>query len=184
MSITNPGKTEIACTLLVSRLFRRVLYHGFVAEMGLKGDEKVLDFGAGWGDNSYYIAEQLGKGGKVTLLDVSSAWQDVARKRLRRYTNVDFVNADIFSSGLPEESFDIIVVSYVIHDIDPKERQAVVQELAKKLKHGGSIWLREPTRKVHGMRVEEIKELMNRANMQEMSPITGRIQYRARFYKS
>jgi ubiquinone/menaquinone biosynthesis C-methylase UbiE len=183
MSITNPGKTEIALTLLFSRLFRRILYRGFVAEMHLKGAERVLDFGAGWGDNAYYIAEQLGRGGSVTLLDVSSAWQDVARKRLRKYSNVDFVNSDIFSSGLLDESFDIIVISYVIHDIDQKERQAVVQGLARKLKHGGSIWLREPIRKSHGMKVGEIKELISRANMQEMSPILDRIQYRAQFHK-
>jgi ubiquinone/menaquinone biosynthesis C-methylase UbiE len=184
MSITNPSKTEISFTLVISRLSRRILYHGFVAGMGLKGDERVLDFGAGWGDNSYYIAERLGKGGRVTLLDVSSAWQDVARKRLRKFSNVDFVNSDIFSSGLPDESFDIIVASYVIHDIDPRDRQAVLQELARKLKHGGSIWLREPTKKLHGMKIEEIKELMNRATMQEISPIVSRTQYRARFYKS
>ncbi len=183
MSITNPSKIEIAFTLLASRLFRRVLYHGFVVAMGIKGDEKVLDFGAGWGDNSYYIARQLGSAGRVTLLDISAAWQAVARKRLRKFGNVDFVNSDIFSSGLPDESFDIIVVSYVIHDIDPSKRQAVVQELARKLKRGGSIWLREPTRKLHGMPTKEIKDLMNTANLQELSPTAGRIQYSARFHK-
>ena len=71
---------------------------GFVESIGLKGDEKVLDFGAGWGENTRYISQRLKGDGRVTALDVSKQWQDVAKKRLVRYHNVDLVNADVRSA--------------------------------------------------------------------------------------
>jgi len=78
MSITKPSKIEIGFVLLASRLSRRSGYQKFINEIGLKGGENVLDFGAGWGDSSYYIAKSLNEKGRVTALDVSEdgrKWQ-------------------------------------------------------------------------------------------------------------
>jgi ubiquinone/menaquinone biosynthesis C-methylase UbiE len=183
MSITDPSRVEVASHLIFSRLFRKHIYHRFVTEMNLEGDENVLDFGAGWGDGAFYIANQLNRGGRVTLLDVSTTWQRVARKRLRRFTNMDFVNSNIFSCGLPDESYDLIVIHYVLHDIDSSERQATIQELARKLKPHGSIWLREPTKKPHGMSVEEIRRLLSRAYLKEISSTIRKSQYVAQLEK-
>ncbi len=75
MSITEPNRAEIAFTLLASRFNSGSRYLGFVESIGLKGDEKVLDFGAGWGENTRYIAQRLKGDGSVTALDVSKQWQ-------------------------------------------------------------------------------------------------------------
>jgi ubiquinone/menaquinone biosynthesis C-methylase UbiE len=103
------------------------------------------------GDNSFYIAQQLKQDGKVISLDVSTKWQRVARNRLGKLTNVGFINMDLASSGLPDESFDVIVINYVLHDTDPSERQGIVQEWARKLKSSGFIQLKDPTKKLHGI---------------------------------
>ena len=39
------------------------------------------------------------------------------KKRLNELHNIDFVNSDIISPSLPNESFDVIVVSYFLHGI-------------------------------------------------------------------
>ena len=184
MSITEPSKIEIAFVLLASRLTRRSRYQEFIDEIGLKGGEHVLDFGAGWGDNTYYIAKSLNEQGKVTALDVSKQWQAVAKKRLKEFHNIDFINSDIRSSSLPNGSFDVIVVSYVLHDIPAKERKEIVKSLASKLKPTGFIHLREPTKERHGMPVDEIRSLMKKAGLKESSPIKGMKEFEARFTKN
>jgi len=103
--------------------------------------------------------------GRVTLLDISSGWQRVAKKRLRRFSNLRFKNADIFSVGIEDGSFDVIVLHFMLHDIDQPERRAIVIELARKLKPGGYIYLGEPTIKSHGMSADEIQDLMQTAGL-------------------
>jgi ubiquinone/menaquinone biosynthesis C-methylase UbiE len=184
MSITKPGRVEIAFVLTSSRLTRRTRYQKFIEDIGLKGSENVLDFGAGWGDNTYYIAKSLSGNGRVTALDVSEEWQKVAKKRLKEFHNIDFVNSDIKSSPLPNGSFDVIVVSYVLHDIPAKERAEVVKTLASKLKPNGFIHLREPTKERHGMPVDEIRSLMKKGGLKESSPIKCKKEFEARFTRN
>ena len=183
MSITEPSRAEIALVLFASRLTRRSRYQRFVEGIGLKGNETVLDFGAGWGENTRRIAQRLNKGGEVTALDVSRQWQDVAKKRLRKYRNVTFVNEDVRSAGLNDGSFDVIVVSNVLHDIPKTERSAIVKELTKKLKQNGFIQLRERTGPGHGMPSEEITSLMSSNKLKESSPEHSRNVFQARYSK-
>jgi ubiquinone/menaquinone biosynthesis C-methylase UbiE len=183
MSITKPGRVEIAFVLLASRLTRRTRYQKFIEQIGLKGGENVLDFGAGWGDNTFYIAKSLTGNGRVTALDVSEEWQVVAKKRLKNFHNIDFVQSDIRSSSLPNGSFDVIVVSYVLHDIPIKERAKIVKNLAGKLKPTGFIQLREPTKERHGMPVDEIRSLMVKAGLKESNATLGKKEFKARYSK-
>jgi ubiquinone/menaquinone biosynthesis C-methylase UbiE len=163
--MTKPTRIERAMVLMVSPLIRPFVYRQFVERIGLKGGEKVIDFGSGWGDESYYISPLLSDGGHLTLLDVSSEWQQVARRRLRRFSNMTFVNSDIFHAGLADCSFDVVVVHYVLHDIPPREREGTVKEIARKLRPGGFIYLNEPLVKQHGMPEGEIVALMNGAGL-------------------
>jgi ubiquinone/menaquinone biosynthesis C-methylase UbiE len=181
MSITHPGKIRIAFILLVTRLSRRFIYRKFVEEIGLKGEEYVLDFGAGWGDNTYYIAKSLNEKGKVTALDVSEEWQTVAKRRLKKFNNIDFIQSDIRSSTLPDGSFDVIVVHYVLHDIPNVERPDIVKSLANKVKPNGFIQLREPTKERHGMPVDEIRALMKKAGMKESHSTVSKNEFKARY---
>jgi cyclopropane fatty-acyl-phospholipid synthase-like methyltransferase len=183
MSITKPSRSEIAFILLASRLTRRSRYRKFVEEIGLNGKESVLDFGAGWGDSTYYIAKTLNGKGKVTALDVSEEWQNLAKKRLKEFHNIDFVQSDIRSSPLPNGSFDVIVVSYVLHDIPNEDRAEIVKSLEDKLNATGFIELREPTKKSHGMPLEEIRSLMQKAGLKEFGGTVGKKEFKARFAK-
>jgi ubiquinone/menaquinone biosynthesis C-methylase UbiE len=166
-AFVDPTRTQIALVLLISNLTRRLRYYRFIDDIVLKGVELVLDFGSGWGDNTRYISDALDKGGRVIALDISSKWQSVIRRRLKGRKNIEYVNSDVRTAGLPDASFDVIVIHYVLHEIPINDRQPIVRELARKLKPGGFINLREPTKKGHGMPVEEVEVLMNDVGLKE-----------------
>lgn len=183
VSITDPTDFEIAAALLFSRLVRRLKYKPFVKRIGLHGNEEVLDFGAGWGDVAFFISPILKEKGHVTLLDISLGWQKVAKKRLRRFFNLSFKNADIFSAGIEDGSLDVIVLHFVLHDVNQPERRAIVTELAEKLKPEGYIYLGEPTTKSHGMSAGEIQNLMQAAGLSMDSQIVSRRYFEGKFTK-
>ena len=169
--------------LLSSRIIRRFKYRPFIDVLKLNGNERVLDFGSGWGDNTLYLSDALDKGGKVTALDVSSEWQKVLKDRLNGRKNVRCVKADVRNAGLADSSFDVIVVHYVMHDISEMDRMPITSELAKKLKPGGFIHLKEPTGRGHGMPISEIRSLMNGNNLIESRAIERRGSFQADYTK-
>ena len=181
MSITDPSRLEVAATLLGSRLYRIFIYKPFVERIGLRGSERVLDFGAGWGDVAFYAAPKLAQGGSMTLLDISTTWQQVAKKRLRRFSNLSFVNADVFSAGVEDGSYDVIVVHFMLHDIPPPQRRAIITELAKKLRHNGFVYISEPTVKSHGIPSDEILDLMQTAGLHMESKRVSRRFFEGKF---
>jgi ubiquinone/menaquinone biosynthesis C-methylase UbiE len=180
-AFVNPTRTQIALVLLLSNLTRRLRYHRFINDINLKGDELVLDFGSGWGDNTRYISDALDKGGRVIALDISSKWQDIIRKRLRGRKNIEYVNSDVRTAGLPDSSFDVIVIHYVLHEVPIEDRQPTVKELASKLKPGGFIHMREPTKKGHGMPIEEVRSLMSEVDLKESLKAEKKANFQVRY---
>ena len=82
--------------------------------------------------------------GKLTCVDISAVWQRVIKKTLRRFKNVCYQQGKIYELNIPEASFDVIVIHFVLHDIPAGERALVMQALARKLKNGGRLVIREP----------------------------------------
>ena len=168
MSFTDPSKTTI---LLHEFFWFNVIkgyYRNFVDSIVLDGDEKVLDFGCGPGAASKFIALRLEKGGgELTCFDISEKWISRAKKRLRRYANIEYYAEDIRTWREKDEYFDTVLVHIMLHDIPESERADVVKALAQKMKPGAFLIIREPTKEGHGIRPEAIRELMERNNLKE-----------------
>ena len=114
--------------------------------MGLRGDERVLDYGSGSGAAARHLARLLeAGGGHLTCMDVSARWQAVLRKVLRAYPDVEYLLGDVRAMGLPAARFDVVLVHWMLHDVPPRDRPAIVAELARLLRPGGRLFLREPT---------------------------------------
>ena len=160
-----------------------LLYYPYFKTFGLKGDEKVLDFGCGGGAGSRCLLKFLNQNGRLTCVDTSNFWVDKARKRLSGYGNVECLAGDIRELDIPDSTFDVISVIHVIHDIPPVERRDTVKALSRKLKAGGAIFVREPTKKSHGMPVEEILTLFSEAGLQETERKETKSEYTGRFQK-
>lgn len=168
MCITQPSKTTIRIHEFIWLKLLKGYYRKFVESFGLKGDEKMLDFGCGPGSTSRFIAQILEKeGGELTCLDISDAWIERAKKHLRRFSNIEYYAGDIRKWKEKNNYFDAVAIHFMLHDIDRSERQEIIKALAEKMKTGARLIIREPTRKNHGMSLEEIQELMEKSGLRE-----------------
>jgi ubiquinone/menaquinone biosynthesis C-methylase UbiE len=89
---------------------------------------QVLELGCGAGDLSVQL---LGRGARLTALDVSRAMLELAR---RRAPEARFLAAPAEETGLPEESFDRVVGKWVLHHVDV---EAAAREVRRVLRPGG-----------------------------------------------
>jgi ubiquinone/menaquinone biosynthesis C-methylase UbiE len=102
-------------------------------------------------------------------VDISSYFSERARKRVARYPSVRILHGEITELDLAPQSFDLISIVHVIHDIPTEKRPATVQALGALLKPEGRLWIWEPIRPSHGMPAEEIRGLMEKAGLREVS---------------
>ena len=161
-----------------------LLYNPYYKTFGLKGDEKVLDFGCGGGAGSRCLANLLNENGYLTCVDVSRYWITKARKRLEKYSSVECKSGDIRELDIPDSSFDVISTIHVIHDIAPADRQDIVNVLSQKLKAGGVLYIREPTKQSHGMPVDEIRTILSSASLKENEYKETKSEYLGKYQKT
>ena len=145
-----------------------LMYSKYHRTFGLKGNERVLDFGCGGGAGSLSLLKLLGSEGHVTCVDLSDYRVMKARKRLRKYPNAECVAGDIRELDFPVSSFDVISMHHVLHDVLPEIRRETVDTLVSLLKPDGRLFMREPVKQSHGMPTDEIRTLMQNADLKEI----------------
>lgn len=170
MSFLNPTFVEIFAHAVVNDKLGSPMFKRYVDSLPFKGNEKMLDLGAGSGVVSKHIARRLlTGGGKLTCLDISEAWLNIARKKMKYYSNVEYEVADIFSTKLQSESLDAVFIHFMLHDIEKGLRPDTIQAVSQKLKVNGRIFIKEPIKESHGMPPEEIRQLMKDAGLKEIT---------------
>lgn len=172
-----PGRVEAHAARLFTNLLLSPLYRRFVDQMDLRGDERVLDHGSGSGAAARHLAARLAAGGgHLTCVDVSTRWQAVLRRVLRAYPDVELRCGDVRALGLPQGGFDVVLVHWMLHDLPPWDRPPVLAELARLLRPGGRLFVREPTARKHGMPAAEVRGLLAAAGLSETEGAEGRIR--------
>ena len=177
----NPSALFVLEDILKGLIGGPLLYNPYFKTFGLKGNEKILDFGCGGGAGSKCLAKLLNEEGHLTCVDISNYWTDRATRRLKKHPNVECRVGDIRKLEIPDHSFDVISIVHVIHDIGPEERQDVVTVLCQKLKRDGTVFIREPIKKSHGMPAAEIRTLFENAGLREADYKESKSEYRGRF---
>jgi ubiquinone/menaquinone biosynthesis C-methylase UbiE len=158
--------------VLNSRLISAVFpfYRRYVEGMGLKGDERILEFGSGTGAASRYLAEILLKGGgHLTCVDMSEAMSRVARKRLKKYPNVETRVGDIRTLDVKDSTYDAASIHFTLHDLDESIRLETVKALAGKLRSDGRLFIREPTEKFNAMSPEAMRKVLSEGGLEELT---------------
>lgn len=171
MSFHEPSRLEVALTRLIMTIIEGPFYKRYVADMGLMGGENVLEFGPGSGKMSKYIAGSLPRG-SLTIVDLSRVWIGVVKNMMAKYPNVSFHQGRITELPIPDGAFDVVVASFVIHDVDEEERQKVVDSLASKVKKGGRMFIRDPElngRSGHGITRADLHKVMQNSGLKEVS---------------
>jgi SAM-dependent methyltransferase len=111
----------------------------FLQNAGLRAGMNVADFGCGIGATTRMLAEMVGPGGSVTAIDASED-QLVECGRLCTMggqTNVALWKADVTTTGLPSETFDLVYCRFLfIHLQDPA---GCLREMRRVLKPGGIL---------------------------------------------
>jgi ubiquinone/menaquinone biosynthesis C-methylase UbiE len=77
----------------------------------------------------------------VTGLDLSPHYLAVARRALRPWSRVRFVEGAAETMPLADREFDVAVAIYLFHELPPPVRRAVAREFARIVKPGGTLIL-------------------------------------------
>jgi ubiquinone/menaquinone biosynthesis C-methylase UbiE len=107
----------------------------------IRGNEVVLDIGAGTGRFSLGIAKKLSSG-KVICLDLSEEMlQHLQRKAEKEglKERIQILKGEASSSGLGNESVDLVMSNSVFHELSRPE--AVLAEMLRVLKPGGGLMI-------------------------------------------
>jgi ubiquinone/menaquinone biosynthesis C-methylase UbiE len=128
----------------IANIFHGRKYYGkIVEELNLLGNESVLEFGSGMGFLATRLARELDKGGHLTCIDISEAMINQTKKRVRRFDHVKVIQGDLRNVKIPEESFDYIISTWVIHHITPDALEETIDKLYSLLKPNGKILIIE-----------------------------------------
>jgi ubiquinone/menaquinone biosynthesis C-methylase UbiE len=164
----HPSKLLIKYEVFVSGIILRPLYYNFVQQLNLTGGETILDFGSGAGGEAIHLADSIqNKNGKLTCLDISPTWLQVVKHRLSNYKDIDFIDGDITTKKIPDNSFDVIIVRLVLHDIPENQRKPVINQLYSILKPGGSVHIQEPIGTGHAIDEAVMRSLFKNAGFKE-----------------
>lgn len=97
--------------------------------------KKILDVGCGIGVNTNFLAK---KGFMVTGIDAS---ENMLRNAQRLYPNLTFKKQDILHTSYPNQSFNGIVLAYVIEHFNDEGLVKLRDELSRLLCDGGLLFI-------------------------------------------
>ncbi len=107
-----------------------------VAELtGAGNAAKILDVATGTGKQAFAFAK---KGYAVTGVDITESMLSVARRK-NKFPNVKFEIADATKLEFDSGSFDVVSISFALHDMPLSIRERVLAEMARVTKPEGNI---------------------------------------------
>jgi demethylmenaquinone methyltransferase/2-methoxy-6-polyprenyl-1,4-benzoquinol methylase/phosphoethanolamine N-methyltransferase len=102
--------------------------------------EAVLEIGCGTGSLAIAARQRMGPAGKVYGIDPSEQMLAVARgKAARAELQVDFQPGVVESLDFPDDSFDAVLSSLMVHHLPDDLKQAGMAECLRVLKPGGRL---------------------------------------------
>lgn len=97
---------------------------------------RVLDVGCGTG---VYLEAYADAGADCTGIDLSPAMLDVAAERLGDRAHLELGDATNMPFG--DASFDLVIASLFLHELDQGTRSTVLDEMARTVTTGGRIMI-------------------------------------------
>lgn len=109
------------------------LFQDWIAPARLEDlkEKEILECGCGGGQHTAMMAAYAKK---VTAVDLNTV--EIAKKRNARFSNVEFVEADIASMDLGRQ-FDVVISIGVVHHTDDPDK--TIQNLTRHVKPGGKL---------------------------------------------
>ena len=109
-----------------------------VAFLNIKGDEKIMDAGCGNGEDLVKLRQEHKHRGELYGLDISEDMISHAKTLNKKAkSGIRFIKRDIIRLEFPNESFDVVILKHVLHNIHNYKK--VVEECHRVLKTGGKL---------------------------------------------
>jgi ubiquinone/menaquinone biosynthesis C-methylase UbiE len=99
---------------------------------------RLIDIGCGTGRFLDFV-KQAWPRLPVLGLDMSDAYVRHAQGHLKRWSRVGFIVANAEAIPVPDESVDAVTSIFMLHELPPKVRRAVIGDAARVLKPGGRL---------------------------------------------
>jgi len=158
---------EMYAHTLIGRTLLKSFYKNYIDSLDLSNSRKILEFGCGTGCMTHYLLKKIDKNTSLACLDIDNKSINFLRKKFGYIENINYLDEDIRSIDFKSGSFDTIIIHYMFHDIDSRERPSIIDKFNSILEDKGHIYIREPIKISHGIPSEEIKRLFNRSGFVE-----------------
>jgi ubiquinone/menaquinone biosynthesis C-methylase UbiE len=111
--------------------------------IGVRPGWRCIDLGCGPRGITDLLRMRVGSAGRVVGLDADAVFLDHARQHAisRGFSNVEYVPGDVYGSGLPAASFDLVHTRFVASTIGNPER--LLQEAVRLTRPGGIVAFQE-----------------------------------------
>lgn len=110
-----------------------------LSSIGIRDGDHVADFGCGTGASLPWFSRQVGPSGEVLGIDASAAQLATARHNCFEagLTNVRFVEADVYATGLPRDRLDAAHCRLLLCHLQRPDE--AIREMAKVVRPGGVV---------------------------------------------
>jgi ubiquinone/menaquinone biosynthesis C-methylase UbiE len=151
-----------------------------IQRMALAPTNSVLEIGCGPGYFSRAIAAAVPEGSLV-LFDLQAEMLDLARQRLRDFTNVRFTQGDALALPFSDSSFNAVLLVLVLGEVPDQDR--CIAEVARVLVRAGSVTFAESRRDSDFVPINQLQARAEKHGLQLVERRGVAWEYTARFEK-
>ena len=119
------------------------MYNGFIkkaiSDLNIQENDKILDLGCGTGRNILLMNKYVSEDSLLVGLDISEDMEKQFNENCEPFPNIKFINKRIDQVFEPDQEYDKVFISFVIHGFPHEIRKNVIQNAYNNLKKGGTF---------------------------------------------